>query len=156
MYPPLTPYRWGKTVYPPTLFPRCGERVNYTLFPLQYGGNLKVYLELHSFSPSVRWKSESVPYLKVYLFYHHNKMKKKSVLPTLFFPITEGEKVQRVKDYPYPSNHWCWLSSRVTLRLRLSTTRIRWLLLIVHCYIRLFWYHTAENFHEHKFLRTIN
>ena len=29
-------------------------------------------------------------------------MGKKSVPPTLFFPIIEGEKVQRVKVYPYP------------------------------------------------------
>ena len=54
--------------------------------------------ELHSFSPSVRWKSESVPPT---LFYHRNKMNKKSVPLTLFFPIIEGEKVKRVKDYPY-------------------------------------------------------
>ena len=40
--------------------------VPHTLFPLQYGGNLKV----HS---------------------------------TLFSPIIEGEKVQTVKVYPYPS-----------------------------------------------------
>ena len=30
-------------------------------------------------------------------------MGKKSVLPTLFFPIIEGEKVQRVKVYSYSS-----------------------------------------------------
>ena len=53
--------------------------------------------------------------------------------------------------YEQCSNHWCWLSSRVTLCLCLGTTRIRWLLLIVHCYIRLIWYHTAGNFWEHKF-----
>ena len=29
-------------------------------------------------------------------------MEKKNVPPTLFFSIIEGEKVQRVKDYPYP------------------------------------------------------
>ena len=94
------PYRWGERVYPPLYFPhltdgekqctphyfsppyRWGERVNYTLFPLQYGGNLIVY------PPT--------------LFSHCNKMEKKSVPPTLFFPIIEGEKVQRVRNYPYP------------------------------------------------------
>ena len=54
--------------------------------------------ELHSFFPSVRWKSESVPRT---LLYHRNKMEKKSVPLTLLFPIIEGEKVQRVEDYPY-------------------------------------------------------
>ena len=54
---------------------------------------------LHSFSPSVRWKSESV---SPTLFSHCNKVEKKSVPPTLFFPIIEGEKVQRVRNYPYP------------------------------------------------------
>ena len=81
-FPP--PYRWGKTVYPPLFFP--------TLWMGRKSG-------LHSFSPSVRWKSESVPPT---LFSHCNKMEKKSVPPTLFFPIIEGEKVQRVRNYPYP------------------------------------------------------
>ena len=86
VYPPLfsPPYRWGKTVYPPLFFPtlRMGRKSG-----------------LHSFSPLVRWKSESVPPT---LFSHCNKMEKKSVPPTLFFPIIEGEKVQRVRNYPYP------------------------------------------------------
>ena len=73
-----------ETVYPPLFFPT-----------LQMGRKSG----LHSFSPSVRWKSESVPPT---LFSHCNKMEKKSVPPTLFFPIIEGEKVQRVRNYPYP------------------------------------------------------
>ena len=55
--------------------------------------------ELHSFSPSVRGKSESVPPTH---FSHCNKMEKKSVPPTLFFPIIEGEKVQRVRNFTEP------------------------------------------------------
>ena len=55
--------------------------------------------ELHSFSPSVRWKFENVPHT---LFSHCNKMGKKSVPPTLFFPIIEGEKVQRVRNFTEP------------------------------------------------------
>ena len=69
---------------PPTIFPT-----------LQMGRKSG----LQSFPPSVRWKSESVPPT---LFSHCNKMEKKSVPPTLFFPIIEGEKVQRVGNYPYP------------------------------------------------------
>ena len=68
---------------PPTLTPlyRRGERVDYILSPLQYGGNLKVYPPL--FFPIVkRWR--------------------KRVYPLHSFPIIEGEKVQRVKHYPYP------------------------------------------------------
>ena len=56
-------------LYDSTAFVEFGSRWNsvpHTLFPLQYGGNLKV----HS---------------------------------TLFSPIIEGKKVQRVKVYPYPS-----------------------------------------------------
>ena len=78
------PYRWGKTVYPSLFFPT-----------LQMGRKS----ELHSFSPSVRWKFESVPHT---LFPHCNKMGKKSVPPTLFFPIIEGEKVQRVRNFTEP------------------------------------------------------
>ena len=78
------PYRWGKTVYPSLFFPTL---------------QMERKSELHSFSPSVRWKFESVPHT---LFSHCNKMGKESVPPTLFFPIIEGEKVQRVKVYPYP------------------------------------------------------
>ena len=78
------PYGWGKTVYPPLFLPtlRMGRKSG-----------------LHSFSPSVRWKSESVPPT---LFSHCNKMEKKSVPPTLFFPIIEGEKVQRVRNFTEP------------------------------------------------------
>ena len=110
------PYRWGKTMYPPTLFPHLtdGEKqCTPTLFfpTLQMGKNnvppplffptlqMERKSELHSFSPSVRWKFENVPHT---LFSHCNKMGKQSVPPTLFFPIIEGEKVQRVKVYPYP------------------------------------------------------
>ena len=86
-----------ETVYPPLFFPT-----------LQMGRKSG----LHSFSPSVRWKSESVPPT---LFSHCNKMEKKSVPPTLFFPIIEGEKVQRVRNYPYPYIHW-----RHKLKLKLK------------------------------------
>ena len=72
----------------------------HTLFPTLQMGRKN---ELHSFSPSVRWKFESEPHT---LFPHCNKMGKKSVPPTLFFPIIEGEKVQRVKVYPYPAPRW--------------------------------------------------
>ena len=65
--------------------------------------------ELHSFSPSVWWKFESVLYT---LFPHCNKMGKKSVPPTLFFPIIEGEKVQRVKVYPYPVRYQYTMKKR--------------------------------------------
>ena len=72
------PYRWGKTVYPHTLSPhltdgekqctphsfsppyRWRERVNYTLFPLQYGGNLKVYPTLF-FPIVIRWGKRVYP-----------------------------------------------------------------------------------------------
>ena len=72
------PYRWGKTMYPPTLFPhltdgekqctphsfsppyRWRERVNYTLFPLQYGGNLKMYPTLF-FPIVIRWGNRVYP-----------------------------------------------------------------------------------------------
>ena len=88
------PYRWGETVYPSLFFPT-----------LQMGRKSG----LHSFSPSIRWKSESVPPT---LFSHCNKMENNSVPPTLFFPIIEGEKVQRVRNYPYPNAYSAQLSER--------------------------------------------
>ena len=78
------PYRWGKTVYPSLFFPTL---------------QMERKSELHPFSPSVRWKFENVPHT---LFSHCNKMGKKSVPPTLFFPIIEGEKVQRVRNFTEP------------------------------------------------------
>ena len=87
VYPPLffSTLQMGRKSVPPTLFPT-----------LQMGRKSG----LHSFSPSVRWKSESVPPT---LFSHCNKMEKKSVPPTLFFPIIEGEKVQRVRNFTEPA-----------------------------------------------------
>jgi len=87
----------GKKSVPPTLFPhhtdgekectphsfsplyRWRERVSYTLFPLQYGGNLKMY-------------------------------------PTLFFPIIEGKKLQRVRNSTEPT---VLLSITPTILMRL-------------------------------------
>ena len=75
--------RWNSV--PHTLSPpyRWGETVNYTLFPLQYSGNLKANPTLF-FPIVIRWGKRVYPL--------HS-----------FFPIIEGEKVQRVKVYPYPS-----------------------------------------------------
>ena len=106
------PYRWGKTVYPSLFFPTL---------------QMERKSELHSFSPSVRWKFESVPHT---LFSHCNKMGKKSVLPTLFFPIIEGEKVQRVKVYPYPRKS-CVLCGKLLHVL----TKFNPLLPIANCYV---------------------
>jgi len=93
------PYRWEGRVY-------------YTIFPLQYGGNLKmcptlffphrtdgkeectphsffptVKMErksvLHSFSPSVRWKFENVPHT---LFFSHHTDGEKECTPHSFSP----------------------------------------------------------------------
>jgi len=63
------PYRWR-------------ERVYCTPFPLQYGGNLKMYPTLF-FPIVIRWEKECTP--------------------TLFFPIIEGKNIQRVNIYPNPS-----------------------------------------------------
>ena len=80
VYPPLffPTLRMRKNSVPPTLFPhltdeekqctphsfsppyRWGERVDYTLFPLQYGGNLKVYPSLF-FPIVIRWRKRVYP-----------------------------------------------------------------------------------------------
>ena len=93
-------YRWGERVYPPLFDPtiQMGRKSVPPLFhPTVQMGRMSV---LHSFSPSVRWKFDNVPHT---LFFHRNKMGKKSVPPTLFFPIIEGKNIQRVKIYPNPS-----------------------------------------------------
>ena len=80
VYPPLffPTLQMGKNSVPPTLFPhltdgekqctphsfsppyRWGERVDYTLFLLQYGGNLKVYPPLF-FPIVIRWRKRVYP-----------------------------------------------------------------------------------------------
>ena len=106
------PYRWGKTVYPHTLFPHLTDGEKQCTPPLFFPTlQMERKSELHSFSPSIRWKFENVPHT---LFSHCNKMGKKSVPPTLFFPIIEGEKVQRVRNFtePFIHGHFVSVSNR--------------------------------------------
>ena len=80
VYPPLSfpTLQMGRKSVPPTLFPhltdgekqctphcfspsvRWGKTVDYTLFPLQYGGNLKVYPPLF-FPIVIRWRKRVYP-----------------------------------------------------------------------------------------------
>ena len=95
--------KWSKTGAGEGLGMRLdwSQQTKETVYPSLFFPTLQMGRKsgLHSFSPSVQWKSESVPPT---LFSHCNKMEKKSVPPTLFFPIIEGEKVQRVRNFTEP------------------------------------------------------
>ena len=124
MYPPLTPYRWGKTVYPPLFFPDVEKEwitlffpfstvkiwkctLNYTLFPLYLTWKCifftiiirwrkRVY-SLHSFSPLQREK----------------KFKEWKIIPTP--QITDADCLVELLCAcawaPPGSDDCCWLST---------------------------------------------